>query len=64
MPQIASFRFTESKALNNTRNINALLVTDLTNSCAKMEDVINILDIKNEENVLLWSIPEVVSYEF
>lgn len=29
-----------------------------------MEDVINILDIKNEENVLLWSIPEVVSYEF
>lgn len=28
-----------------------------------MEDVINILDIKNEENVLLWSIPEVVSYE-
>ena len=64
MPQIASFRFTESKALNNTRNMNALLVTDLTNSCAKMEDVINILDIKNEENVLLWSIPEVVSYEF
>lgn len=64
MPQIAQFRFTESKALNNTRNINALLVTDLTNSCAKMEDVINILDIKNDENVLLWSIPEVVSYEF
>lgn len=29
-----------------------------------MEDVVNILDIKNEENVLLWSIPEVVSYEF
>lgn len=29
-----------------------------------MEDVINILDIKNEENVILWSIPEVVSYEF